>query len=238
MRTESSTYTIIYAAVMVILVALGLSFTHQALSERQTKNVQIDKMQQILRSLKQDEKDITPDKAEALYNKIIADAYLIDSEAGEKKESSAGALPTDSAFMVNVVAGEGLPVYVAELDGDKKYIIPMHGKGLWGPIWGYIAINSDGKTVYGVDFGHDSETPGLGAEITHDPFIDQFVDKELFKNGEFKSIAVVKKGRTLANQDYVDGVSGGTITSQGVDKMIENSVKNYKNFLMNLNSSN
>lgn len=238
MRTESSTYTIIYAVVMVILVALGLSFTHQALSERQTKNVQIDKMQQILRSLKQDEKDITADKAEEKYSNIITDAYLINSDTGEKDASTAGALPTDPAFMVNVAAGEGLPVYEASIDGDKKYILPLDGKGLWGSIWGYIAIDSDGETVYGVEFGHDSETPGLGAEITHMPFRQQFEGKELFKNGEFKSIAVVKKGRTLADKDYVDGISGGTITSQGVDAMIYDSVNKYKNFLVNLNSSN
>ena len=235
MKTDSNVYTIIYAAVMVILVALGLSFTHQALSERQTKNVQIDKMQQILRSMKL---EVSTEEAEDRYNNLITDAYLINIETGAKKESSAGTLPTDSAFMVNVADGNEFPVYEAEIDGEKKYIIPMNGKGLWGPIWGYIAIDSDGKTVYGVDFGHDSETPGLGAEITHTPFRDQFVGKELFKDGSFKSIAVVKKGRTLSDRDYVDGISGGTITSQGVDAMIYDSIDNYKSFLANLDSSN
>ncbi|HZJ79999.1 MAG TPA: NADH:ubiquinone reductase (Na(+)-transporting) subunit C [Dysgonamonadaceae bacterium] len=235
MKTDSNVYTIIYAAVMVILVALGLSFTHQALSERQTKNVQIDKMQQILRSMKL---EVSTEEAEDRYNNLITDAYLINIETGAKKESSAGTLPTDSAFMVNVADGNEFPVYEAEIDGEKKYIIPMNGKGLWGPIWGYIAIDSDGKTVYGVDFGHDSETPGLGAEITHEPFRNQFVGKELFKDGSFKSIAVVKKGRTLSDRDYVDGISGGTITSQGVDAMIYDSIDNYKSFLANLDSSN
>ena len=235
MKTDSNAYTIIYAAVMVILVALGLSFTHQALSERQTKNVQIDKMQQILRSMKL---EVSTEEAEDRYNNLITDAYLINIETGAKKESSAGTLPTDSAFMVNVADGNEFPVYEAEIDGEKKYIIPMNGKGLWGPIWGYIAIDSDGKTVYGVDFGHDSETPGLGAEITHEPFRNQFVGKELFKDGSFKSIAVVKKGRTLSDRDYVDGISGGTITSQGVDAMIYDSIDNYKSFLANLDSSN
>lgn len=235
MNTNSNIYTIVYAAVMVVVVALGLSFTHQALNERQTKNVQIDKMQQILRSLKM---DIAADEAEDTYSKLISDAYLIETETGEKDESSVGAKPTDPAFMTNVSAGEGFPVYEAEIDGDKKYILPLDGKGLWGPIWGYIAVNSDGKTVYGVEFGHDSETPGLGAEITHLPFRKQFEGKELFKDGEFKSIAVVKKGKTISDKDYVDAISGGTITSQGVDAMIYDSLENYKNFLANLPSSN
>jgi len=235
MKTENNAYIIIYAAIMVILVALGLSFTHQALNERQNKNIQIDKMQQILRSLKI---DAATAEAEGIYTDLITDAYLINIETGQKKESSAGVLPTDSAFTVEVANREGFPIYEAEIDGNKKYIIPMNGKGLWGPIWGYLAINSDGSTVYGVDFGHESETPGLGAEITHLPFRDQFEGKELFKNGEFQSIAVVKQGKTVSNKDYVDGVSGGTITSKGVDAMLYESVGDYKNFLKNLNSSN
>lgn len=234
MNTEKSTYTIIYAAVMVLLVALGLSFTHQALSDIQQKNVEVDKMQQILSSLKI---EASTDEAPTIYNDLINDAYLIDINTGEKKEASAGKQPTDSAFMVNTANREGFPVYEAEIDGDKKYILPMNGKGLWGPIWGYLALNSDANTIYGVDFGHDSETPGLGAEITHDFFKIQFDGKELFKNGEFKSIAVVKKGQSVANQDYVDGISGGTITSKGVNSMLYESVGDYRKFLENLKSS-
>ena len=113
----------------------------------------------------------------------------------------------------------------------------MNGKGLWGPIWGYLALDSDASTIYGVDFGHDSETPGLGAEITHEPFRKQFEGKNLFKNEEFKSIAVVKKGKTVSDRDYIDGISGGTITSQGVGIMLYDNVGEYKNFLESVRSS-
>ncbi len=234
MNTEKSSYIIIYAAVMVLLVALGLSFTHQALSGRQRKNVEIDKMQQILRSLKI---DASTDEAENIFNDLISDAYLIDLESGLKREASAGTLPTDSAFVVNAANREGFPVYEAVINGDKKYILPMNGKGLWGPIWGYLALDADASTIYGVDFGHDSETPGLGAEITHEPFRKQFEGKHLFKNDEFKSIAVVKKGKSVSEKDYVDGISGGTITSQGVGAMLYDNVGEYKNFLENIRLS-
>ena len=234
MNTEKSSYIIIYAAVMVLLVALGLSFTHQALSGRQKKNVEIDKMQQILRSLKI---EASTDEAETIFNDLISDAYLIDLDSGLKRESSAGTLPTDSAFVVNAANREGFPVYEAEIDGDIKYILPMNGKGLWGPIWGYLALDSDASTIYGVDFGHDSETPGLGAEITHEPFRIQFEGKSLFKNEDFKSIAVVKKGKSVSDRDYVDGISGGTITSQGVGAMLYDNVGEYKNFLENIRTS-
>ena len=234
MKTENSTYTIIYAAIMVLLVALGLSFTHQALSDIQKKNVEIDKMQQILRSLKI---EASAEEAETIFTDLISDAYLVDLKSGAKKESSAGTLPGDSAFLVNSAIREGFPVYEAEIDGDKKYILPMNGKGLWGPIWGYLALDSDASTIYGVDFGHDSETPGLGAEITQDAFRKQFEGKNLFKKEEFKSIAVVKKGKSVADRDYIDGISGGTITSQGVGTMLYDNVGEYKEFLENVRGS-
>ncbi|MEA4948037.1 MAG: NADH:ubiquinone reductase (Na(+)-transporting) subunit C [Petrimonas sp.] len=228
MNRENSTYTIIYASVMVIIVAIGLAFTHQVLSDKQTANVNIDKMQQILRSLRV---DASAAKADGIYRDLVKSAYLITPE-GTKIEGTEGIEPTDPAFSGE---GEGLPVFEAEIEGSKKYVIPMHGAGLWGPIWGYLSVEDNGNTVYGSEFGHAGETPGLGAEIVNLSFRNQFKGKELIKNGEFKSIAVVKPGRTDSERDYVDGISGGTITSKGVDAMLLKSVGEYKNFLLQLN---
>lgn len=107
----------------------------------------------------------------------------------------------------------------------------MYGTGLWGPIWGYISFNDDKNTVYGTDFSHQGETPGLGAEIVTPAFSSQFIGKQIFKNNDFKSIAIVKPGKTAQGQDYVDGISGGTITSNGVDHMIKNTLEHYVEFL-------
>lgn len=213
---------------MVIIVAIGLAFTHQVLSDRQTANVNIDKMQQILRSLRV---DASPAEADGIYRTLVKSAYLITPE-GVKIDGTEGIEPTDPAFSGK---GEGLAVYEAEVEGSKKYIIPMNGTGLWGPIWGYLSVESNGSTVYGSEFGHAGETPGLGAEIVYPAFRNQFNGKELIKNGEFKSIAVVKPGQTNSERDYVDGISGGTITSKGVDAMLLESVGEYKNFLLQLN---
>lgn len=231
MNRENSTYTILYASIMVIIVAVGLAFTHQVLSKRQTDNVNIDKMQQILRSLRM---DASAAEATGIYEKLITNAYLI-TEEGTKIEGTEGIQPTDPAFSGET--GKGFPVFEAEIDGAKKYILPMNGAGLWGPIWGYLSVDSDGSTVYGAEFGHAGETPGLGAEIVTAAFRNQFNGKELIKNHEFKSIAVVKPGQTDDKRDYVDGISGGTITSKGVDAMLLNSVGEYKSFLMNLNAA-
>jgi len=236
MNREKSGYTIIYAAVMVIIVALGLAFTHQALNERQTANVNIDKMQQLLRSLNI---DATAAEAQQRYGELVKNAYLINSD-GTKVEGSEGTTPNDPAFSTTPGDEEarGLPVYEAEIEGSVKYIIPMQGTGLWGPIWGYLAVESNGSTIYGAEFGHQGETPGLGAEIVMLSFREQFIGKEIIKEGAFKSVAVVKPGQSVSNRDYVDGISGGTITSKGVDAMLLNSVGEYERFLMNLNAVN
>jgi Na+-transporting NADH:ubiquinone oxidoreductase subunit C len=220
---------------MVIIVALGLAFTHQVLSEKQTANVNIDKMQQILRSLNINAK---ASEAQSQYDALVKNAYLVNIE-GLKIEGTEGTTPNDPAFSTELGSegAVGLPVYEAEVDGKAIYILPMRGAGLWGPIWGYLAVEGDGSTIYGSEFGHAGETPGLGAEIVTPPFRAQFNGKQLFKGGEFKSIAVVKPGKSVADRDYVDGISGGTITSQGVDKMLHNSVGEYKSFLMNLQAA-
>ena len=226
----------IYAAVMVIIVALGLAFTHQTLIERQTANVNIDKMQQLLRSLNI---DATAAEAQQRYGELVKNAYLINSD-GTKVEGSEGTTPNDPAFSTTPGDEEarGLPVYEAEIEGSVKYIIPMQGTGLWGPIWGYLAVESNGSTIYGAEFGHQGETPGLGAEIVMLSFREQFIGTEVIKEGAFKSVAVVKPGQSVSNRDYVDGISGGTITSKGVDAMLLNSVGEYERFLMNLNAVN
>lgn len=236
MNRESNGYTIIYSVVMVVIVALGLAFTHQVLIDRQTANENIDKMQQILRSLNI---EASAEEAQEKYAQLLKNAYLINSE-GEKLEKTEGITPDDPAFSTELSdpSAQGMPVYEAEVEGSIKYVIPMSGAGLWGGIWGYLAVESDGSTIYGAEFDHAGETPGLGAEIADISFKSQFRGKHLFRDGEFRSIAVVKPGRTVANRDYVDGISGGTITSQGVDNMLLESVGEYKSFLENLNAAN
>ncbi len=219
---NSNTYTIIYSAVMVILVAVGLAVTSQSLRPFQKANEDNDKRQQILRSINV---SVKANEAEAKYNELITDAFLID-ENGEKIGDAADAFAGEK---------EGLPVFVATVDGQTKYIMALNGTGLWGALWGYISLDDDKNTVYGADFSHSGETPGLGAEIATPAFSSEFKGKKIFINGEFKSIAVVKPGKSVSGQDYIDGISGGTITSQGVDRMLYNSLNGYVKFLTSQN---
>lgn len=220
MNRDSNVYTVVYASVMVLLVAIVLAFTSQSLRSFQKENEDNDKRQQILRSINV---SVPASEAKAKYNELIKEAFLVN-ENGQKVEGD--------AF---TATPEQHPVYVANVDGKTKYIMALSGAGLWGPLWGYLSVDSDGNTVYGTDFSHQGETPGLGAEIAKPAFSNEFKGKKLFMDGTFKSIAVVKPGKSAAGQDYVDGISGGTITSQGVDHMLSSSLGGYVKFLTSLN---
>ncbi len=231
--TNSNVYTIVYASVMVVIVALLLAFTSSALKEIQLKNIELDRMKQILSSLNV---EIEGD-ASQMYAEYIQ-ASAITNTKGE-------VLSTDvkEAFAVNVAsesaikdaAQRQLPVYIATIDGATKYILPVRGAGLWGAIWGYVALNDDASTVYGVYYSHASETPGLGANIVEDAFTSQFPGKKVFNAmGEFVSIAVMKAGQRAAGQDQVDAIAGGTITSKGLESMLLNSIGQYENYLKSI----
>ena len=220
MNRDSNVYTVVYASVMVLLVAVVLAFTSQSLRSFQKKNEDNDKRQQILRSINV---SVPANEAEAKYNELIKESFLVN-ENGEKVEGD--------AF---TATPEQHPVFVASVDGQNKCIMALSGAGLWGPLWGYLSVDNDKNTIFGTDFSHAGETPGLGAEIAKPAFSNEFKGKKLFVNGEFKSVAIVKPGKSVAGQDYVDGISGGTITSQGVDHMLFNSLNGYVKFLTSQN---
>jgi Na+-transporting NADH:ubiquinone oxidoreductase subunit C len=207
---------------MVVLVAVLLAFTSESLRSFQKKNEANDKRQQILRSVNV---SASGSETEAKYNELIKESFLVN-DRGERVEGDAFAIDAAKMFSENTY-----PVFVADIDGQQKYILAMFGSGLWGPVWGYVSVNEDKNTVFGADFSHQGETPGLGAEISTREFSFRFSGKQIFKNNEFKSIAIVKPGKTVQGQDCVDGISGGTITSNGVDRMIWNSLKSYVGFL-------
>lgn len=234
MNKQGNTYTIIYIAVMVCIVGAALAWVSLALKPKQDENIRIDKMQQMLHSV-----NITSDETNAieLYNSHITNSYVINNK-GEKIDGVA--FDVNVANEIKKPADERqLPVFECDINGETKFILPVYGAGLWGPIWGYISVNADGTTVYGAYFSHQSETPGLGAEIATPHFSEQFKEKQLFKDGQFKSIAVQKKGqKSLNGEDYVDAISGGTITSKGVQSMLQSCLSCYAVFLQNQRNTN
>lgn len=233
MNKNSNTYTVIYSVVLVAVVGVLLSVIYQALRPKQLENIANDTKKQILASAR-----LSPEKGESissLFDQHIVSSYIVNA-AGNRIDNS------ENPFDINVaiefkkpIEERRLPVFECSTDNGLKYIVPVYGAGLWGPIWGYIAFDNNGNTIYGAYFGHEGETPGLGAEIEKPAFQDQFDGKNIFNpNGDFTSIAVVKTGKEPQGKAWVHAVSGGTITSQGVQKMLYDSLEAYIAFFSNL----
>ena len=235
MNKNSNTYQILYAAVMVLLVGTVLAFIYMALKPKQNENIANDTRKQILSALH----IAAPDDAQVkdTYEKYIIQDLLVDAEGNITDSTDNVAFDVPMKKNVKLpVAERQLPVMKCCMDdGSIKYVLPVYGAGLWGPIWGYIAVNEDGNTIYGANFSHEGETPGLGANITKPEFQELFCDKHLFVDGEFKSVAVLKKGQKATNgAEQIDALTGATITSRGVSDMMADCLAPYEMFLKKL----
>ena len=198
---ETNTYIIIYASVMVIIVAFLLAFISSVLKPTQDANVERDKKNQILTSL-----NIVGLKGEAIDQQYAQTITDVQTEAGGQ-------------------------VYVAQVDGQTKYVLPVKGRGLWGGLWGYISIDEDKQHVFGTYFDHESETAGLGARIKERWFQEQFNGKPIFTdNTQQVALTVVKKGASKAETEF-DVVTGATLTSNGVAGMVTDGLQAYIDFL-------
>lgn len=233
MNKQSNTYTIIYIIVLVVVVGAALAFTALSLKPQQTANANADKMKQILASV-----HVTAtagDDVAAEFARYIPESFAVDAD-GNRVEG-VDAFGIDVAAQSKLPAAERvMPVYRCEVPGqESRYILALSGSGLWGPIWGYVSVDADGSTIYGAFFAHQGETPGLGAEIEKPAFSDQFDGKRLVKGGELLPVNVLKQGQQpMGGEDYVDAISGGTITSKGVASMLDNCLQGYKAFLATL----
>lgn len=234
MNKNSNTYIISYSVAMVVVVAAVLSFAAIKLKPAQQANVRVEKMGAILLTIGQGQgADTAPNKAKYIeeeYAKYITASFCVNA-AGDKVEG-ADAFAALGNLKEVFSLKEAMPVFEAQLDnGLHLYIVPMTGVGLWGPVWGYMALNDDCNTVYGAVFDHKSETPGLGAEIALPNFSNQFVGKKLFEDGKFESIQLTKgAGSSVDNPYAVDAISGGTLTSNGVSAMLKNCLGDYVPF--------
>ncbi|MBR6016906.1 MAG: FMN-binding protein, partial [Prevotella sp.] len=186
----------IYSAILVVVVAFLLAFVYQALKPMQDANVALDKKKQILYSL--NIRGLDGAEAEAKYAEVV------------KSEEKAG----DQIY------------YACEIDGQKKYVFPLKGMGLWGGISAFVSVDDDLNTIYGAYFNHESETAGLGAEIKDSQaWQEKFKGKKILADDGQMAIGVVKKVENPASE--VDCVTGATLTCNGVDEMLKEGLKSY-----------
>lgn len=239
----SNRYIFIYSTIMVVVVAVLLALAATLLQPFQDKNIRVERMQYILTAINVES---TVDNAEELYEKHVTEELVISVDGeimgrfkdGKMEQGSRRAFDIDLRTELKKLKDGGaveLPVFIAVNGKDTLTIIPLTGKGLWGPIWGYISLKSDFTTIFGSVFDHKGETPGLGAEIALPEFQQQFVGKKILdENGQFVSVQVIKggvKNSKIPEIHGVDAISGGTITSNGASMMIESSLKMYVPFI-------
>lgn len=227
---HSNKYIFVYSIIMVVVVAVSLTIVAVQLKPAQDDNIRIEKMQNILSSVNISTAEIPKKEVINVYQKYVRRAFAVNNK-GEIVESH-----TDKVFPIEMANelkkapdAQLLPIFVATLDnGDSAFIVPLRGKGLWGSIWGYMSFKPDYNTILGCVFDHKSETPGLGAEINTAAFQKMFFGKSIFdQNADFISVIVVKGGAKPDDPHGVDAISGGTITSKGVEKMLRDNLTGY-----------
>ncbi|MDT0559344.1 Na(+)-translocating NADH-quinone reductase subunit C [Ichthyenterobacterium sp. W332] len=245
-KTDSNLYTILFAIGMVVVVGTLLAFTASSLKDRITENERLEKQQNILYAMGVNENEgnsanfVSTEKAPELFDQYIEKQLVITN--------GTNAVENDNAYLIDVKkeqakAKDGgerqLPLFVGKKDGEKFYIAPIRGKGLWDAIWAYVALDKN-MVIQGAYFDHKGETPGLGANIKERFFMDDFIGEHLMKDGAFKGITVSKSNADPTNIDKVDhevdAIAGATITGDGVAAMIKKDLALYVPYFKTLNN--
>lgn len=235
MKSFSNTYIFIFSLIMVVVVAVLLSFVAMQLKPRQQLNQEIERKSDILRSVGEakNASDVNDYNAyiEQEFEKYITESYVVNYDGGLLDEDAFGVTLRLHEQAEKRAEERLYPVFIyTSGSGEKKYIVPVRGKGLWGPIWGYVAFEPDLNTIFGVIFDHAKETPGLGADINTEWFERKFKGKKVFnEQGDFVSVTVGKGVNVASDPHGVDAISGGTITSVGLSDMLDDFFGGYVN---------
>jgi len=235
---ERTGYIVLFTLGMTVLVALLLSALFYGTREQALINEDVFNKRAILSAI--DDQLVT--KVNALDNEDVSNIF---NEQVEQVVLDMNGDVIEGAKAENVdmakekkkpEAERDLPLYVYKKEGGEKYyIMSVRGSGLWDEIWGNIAVKDDFITVAGASFDHKGETPGLGAEIKDNPaFAEQFKGKKTYdENGNYTSI-IVRKGGAKDKWHEVDGISGATVTADGVGEMLYRGIKYYEPYFEQL----
>ena len=215
-NTNSNTYIIIYSVVMVVIVAVLLAVASLGLAPRQQANMLNEKKTQIVKALGED-------PATVAYDSVITKAVILDASGAVVSEDVSEVFAALNDLKASFAA-ERYPLFVA----TSGVVVPLYGAGLWGPIWGYIALGTDMNTVKGIVLDHSGETPGLGAEITTPKHQAMYPGKTVYEGDAIVGVTLKKGGADKSNPHEVDAITGGTKTSDGVTAMISDCLNYYK----------
>lgn len=228
LNTNSNVYTIVYASVMVIIVAFCLAFISDVLRPTQEANVANDKRGQILAAL--NIRDV--DDVQAKFNEVVIKDIVVNTN-GEVISDKDGFNVDSKDITAKDDADKKLPVYISKVGNDTLYVLPLYGRGLWGGLWGYLALKPDFKTVYGAYMSHEGETAGLGARIVETQFQEKFQNKIAYTDSTYSEVVLGVKKKVENPASEVDAITGATLTSNGVDEMFKTSLAPYKQYFLN-----
>lgn len=228
LNTNSNVYTIVYASVMVIIVAFCLAFISDVLRPTQEANVANDKRGQILAAL--NIRDV--DDVQAKFSEVVTKDIVVNAN-GEVIADKDGFNVDSKEITAKDDADKKLPVYICSVDKDTIYVVPLYGRGLWGGLWGYLALKPDFKTVYGAYMSHEGETAGLGARIVETQFQEKFQNKIAYTDSTYSEVVLGVKKKVENPASEVDAITGATLTSNGVDEMFKTSLAPYKQYFLN-----
>ncbi|GGW23239.1 Na(+)-translocating NADH-quinone reductase subunit C [Arenibacter certesii] len=241
-NTEKNSYTVIFAAIMVVIVGSVLAFLASSLSGKISENERLEKQQNILYAMGVNENGddegsvnfVSTSEVAGEFEKYIKEQLVIQGDDITKDEN---------AYLIDLKKEESLaktgkerrlPLFVGERDGKEYYIIPMRGKGLWDAIWGFMSLDAN-MVVQGVFFDHAGETPGLGANINQRYFMDDFIGESVLSGSRYVGVEVAKGNNDPTNErkddNAVDALAGSTITGNGVTAMIRETLNLYKPYL-------
>ena len=224
MNTNSNTYTVIYSIILVVIVAAVLAFAAMFLKPTQDANVKKDTIGQILTAATVEGDDIL-----ATYQQEIESAILVDFNGNKVRDLDIASCEVfDNSALKRQISAENkeLPVYIFK---NGITVVPCYGAGLWGPIWGYVGLEGDLKTIKAVRFDHKGETPGLGAKIADEPsFAEAFVGQQV-GSGDIL-FEIVKPANRQTELNGVDAISGATITSQALGNTLNQWFGFYQNY--------
>ena len=229
---EKTNYIVMFTLGMTIIVALLLAGLFYGTKDGVAQNKDVFNKRAILSAisdkLEKPVGEFSDEEVLALFDKNV-EQKVLDMEGNEINGIKAETVDTQQERK-KPLSNQQLPLFIYNGGGEKLYIVSVRGNGLWNEIWGNIALQSDFNTVVGAAFDHAGETPGLGAEIKDNPvFANNFRGKKLYRDGEFVSINVRKGGAKDPIHD-VDGISGATVTANGVDEMLYRGIKYYEPF--------
>ena len=240
---ESNGYTFLFAIIMVVVVGTVLSLLAIGLKPmRAANNVQKKQLEILSAFINLEDEGISrknvADKFKEFVN--LDEAVVLDMNGNLKEGVNAFDVDIQTEYKDKKIksSDKNYPLFIATQNGKKQYVIPVVGKGLWGPIWGNICLDEDMATIKGASFGHKGETPGLGAEITQAFFVNRWIGEKISdETGAFTKFEIVKDGSGNAAPMKVDGITGGTITSKGVEEMANRCLAIYATYFQNLKNS-